>query len=297
MQLAYQLWDVFTKKAFAGNPLAVVPNAVKLTDAQMQGIAKEFNLSETSFLFPSKNADAKARYFTPTRELPMAGHPSVGSVYALHQLGEITDEVMVTLELKAGVTRMGLERSGDKLKRVWMNQGTPELVKTCGDAALFAEALGLEKGDFADLPAQIVSAGNPFLMIPVTSLDALADIKLNLPALERALDGQESVGVFVFTNEVRGVDVRCRMFGAAVGVSEDPATGSAHGPLGWYLAEHSQLRFSEGRASFISHQGVEMGRPSEILVSLEQVANNGEEGVGVYVGGSAVLVGEGALYL
>ena len=293
MQLAYQLWDVFTKKPLAGNPLAVVPDAAKLTDTQMQGIAREFNLSETSFLFPSKKADAKARYFTPTRELPMAGHPSVGSVYALHQLGEITDEVMLTLELKAGVTHMGLERSGDKLKRVWMNQGTPELVKTCGDADLFAEALGLEKDDFANLPAQIVSAGNPFLIVPVTSLDALANVKLNVTALERALESQNSVGVFVFTSEVRGVDVRCRMFGAAVGVAEDPATGSAHGPLGWYLAEHEQLRFSEGRASFISHQGVEMVRPSEILVTLKR----GEAGAEVYVGGSAVLVGEGTLYL
>ncbi len=293
MQLAYQLWDVFTKKALAGNPLAVVPDAAILTDAQMQGIAKEFNLSETSFLLPSKKASARARYFTPTRELPVAGHPSVGSVYALHQLGRITDEVMVTLELKAGVARMGLERSGDKLKRVWMNQGTPELVKTCGDSNQFAEALGLDKDDFSDLPAQIVSAGNPFLIVPVTSLDALANIKLNSLALERALNGQESVGAFVFTSEVRGVDVRCRMFGAAVGVSEDPATGSAHGPLGWYLAEHEQLRFSEDRASFVSHQGVEMGRPSEVLVTLKR----DEEGVEVYVGGSAVLVGEGALYL
>ncbi len=293
MQLAYQLWDVFTKKPLAGNPLAVVPDAAKLRDAQMQRIAKEFNLSETSFLLPSKKADARARYFTPTRELPMAGHPSVGSVYALHQLGEIRDEVMVGLELNTGVVRMGLERSGDKLKRVWMNQGVPELIETYSDATIFAEALGLDRDDFSALPVQIVSAGNPFLIISVTSLDALAQVKLNSSALKRALGEQESVGAFVFTSEVRGVDVRCRMFGVAVGVAEDPATGSAHGPLGWYLAEHNQLRFSDDRASFISHQGVEMGRPSEVLVTLKQH----EEGVEVYVGGSAVLVGEGALYL
>ena len=293
MQLAYQLWDVFTKKSLTGNPLAVVPDAAKLTDMQMQAVAKEFNLSETSFLLPSKKADVRARYFTPTRELPVAGHPSVGSVYALHQLGRITDEVMLSLELKAGVARMGLERSGGKLKRVWMNQGTPKLVKTYGDPSQFSEALGLAKADFSDLPAQVVSAGNPFLIVPVTSLDALAEVKLSVSALEQVLGDQRSVGTFVFTNEVRGVDVRCRMFGAAVGVSEDPATGSAHGPLGWYLAEHDQLRFSDGRASFISHQGVEMGRPSEVLVTLKC----GEEGVEVYVGGSAVLVGEGALYL
>ena len=293
MQLAYQLWDVFTKKALAGNPLAVVPNAAKLTDVQMQQIAKEFNLSETSFLLPSKKADAKARYFTPTRELPMAGHPSVGSVYALHQLGQITDEVMMGLELPAGVVRMGLERSGDKLKRVWMNQGIPKLVATYEHPDLFAEALGLDKDDFTDLPTQIVSAGNPFLIVSVTSLDALAQVKLNASAFKRALGEQESVGAFIFTDEVRGVDVRCRMFGAAVGVAEDPATGSAHGPLGWYLAEHDQLRFSDGRASLISHQGVEMGRPSEVLVTLERH----DEGVEVYVGGSAVMVGEGALYL
>ena len=293
MQLAYQLWDVFTKKALAGNPLAVVPDAAKLTDTQMQSIAKEFNLSETSFLLPSKKADARARYFTPTRELPMAGHPSVGSVYALHQLGRVTDEVMMTLELPSGVVRMGLERSGDKLKRVWMNQGKPELVKTYESPGLFAKMLGLDKKDLSDLPAQIVSAGNPFLIIGLISLDALANAQLDVKELKSVLGDQESVGVLVFTNEVRGVDIRCRMFGAAVGVTEDPATGSAHGPLGWYLSEHKQLRFSEDRASFISHQGVEMGRPSELLVTLERR----DEGVEVYVGGSAVMVGEGALYL
>ena len=292
MQLAYQLWDVFTKKPLAGNPLAVVPDAANLTDIQMQQIAREFNLSETSFLLPSEEADARARYFTPTRELPMAGHPSVGSVYALHQLGRITDEMM-RLELNIGVVSMGLEQSGDKLKRVWMNQGVSKLVETYSDATVFAEALGLEKDDFKALPAQIVSAGNPFLIVCVTSLDALAQVKLNASAFRRVLGEREGVGAFVFTNEVRGVDVRCRMLGEEVGVVEDPATGSAHGPLGWYLAEHDQLRFSEDRASFVSHQGVEMGRPSEVLVTLKRL----EEGAEVYVGGSAVRVGEGTLYL
>ena len=295
--LAYQLWDVFTKKALAGNPLAVVSDASKLTDTQMQQIAREFNLSETSFLLPPKKADVRARYFTPTRELPTAGHPSVGSVYALHHSGRVKDEVMVRLELNIGTVRMGLERSGDKLKRVWMNQGVPKLLETYADATVFAEALGLEREDFSDLPAQIVSAGNPFLIVSLTSLEALARAKLDVTALERALEEQESVGVLVFTNEVRGVDVRCRMFGSAVGVAEDPATGSAHGPLGWYLAEHNQLRFADDRASFVSHQGVEMGRPSELLVTLERRTDGDNMGVEVYVGGTAVLVGEGALYL
>ena len=295
--LAYQLWDVFTKKALAGNPLAVVPDASKLTDTQMQQVAKEFNLSETSFLLPSKKADVRARYFTPTRELPTAGHPSVGSVYALYHSGRVKDEVMVKLELNIGTVRMGLERSGDKLKRVWMNQGVPKLLETYADATVFAEALGLEREDFSDLPAQIVSAGNPFLIMSVTSLDALAKVALNPIAFRRVLKDQESVGAFVFTNEVRGVDVRCRMFGAAVGVAEDPATGSAHGPLGWYLAEHDQLRLADDRASFVSHQGVEMGRPSELFVTLERRTDGDNMGVEVYVGGAAVLVGEGTLYL
>ena len=136
--LPYELWDVFTAEPFSGNPLAVVPDASGLSDEQMQRIANEFNLSETSFVLPSGTADVRARYFTPARELPMAGHPSVGTVYALEAKGAFKGKGEVTLELAVGPVTMTLERDGESLTRVWMDQGVPQLSETYDRAAVAA---------------------------------------------------------------------------------------------------------------------------------------------------------------
>ena len=291
--LAYELWDVFTTEPFSGNPLAVIPNADGLSDAQLQRVANEFNLSETSFVFPSENAASgiRARYFTPTQELPMAGHPSVGTVFALDKLGKFTGQAEVTLMLNVGPVQMTLERRGDKLKRVWMNQGIPELLEIF-DKVKVAAALGLSEGELEpDLPVQLGSAGNPFLLVPVVSLDALARAQVSLPELAELLRGEHRA-VFAFTRHTPESDIRARMLGAALGVYEDPATGSAHGPLGAYLAAHTDILPGD-KAEFVSHQGVEMGRKSELFVRLERTAS----GVQVSVGGAAVKVGEGQLFL
>ena len=318
-KLAYELWDVFTTEPFYGNPLAVVPDAGGLSDAQMQRVANEFNLSETSFVLPSEsavktavNAAVRARYFTPTQELPMAGHPSVGTVFALANRGNFTAQDEVTLTLNVGPVQMTLERQGDELKRVWMNQGVPELSETF-DRAQVAAALGLSEGELEpDLPVQLGSAGNPFLLVPVRSLDALARAQVSLPELAELLRGEHRA-VFAFTRHTSESDVRARMLtakvteqktdeavpnirarmlGAALGVYEDPATGSAHGPLGAYLAAHTDILPGD-KGEFISHQGVEMGRRSELFVRLERT----NSGVQVSVGGAAVKVGEGQLFL
>ena len=292
MKLAYEIWDVFTNKPLQGNPLALIPDASQLSDAQMQAIAKEFNLSETSFILPSEKADMKARYFTPSRELPMAGHPTIGTVFALHRQGKIKGESF-RLELPAGVFEIGLEHDGTKLTRAWMNQGIPKIISEITDKSLVAKALNLAEADIMDLPIQFVSAGNPFLIVPLVSLDALARASLKPRAFE-SVEGLHVVGVFAFTTATENVKVRGRMFaGEGVGVSEDPATGSAHGPLGWYLATHGLLEFQNDTAEFISHQGVEMGRPSELHVRVTKTEND----FSVSVGGHAVLVGEGTLYL
>ena len=310
--LAYELWDVFTTEPFYGNPLAVVPDASGLSDAQLQRIANEFNLSETSFVFPAEAADIRARYFTPTQELPMAGHPSVGTVFALANQGKFAGQGEVTLKLNVGPVQMTLERDGDILKRVWMNQGVPELSETF-DKAQVAAALGLSEGELEpDLPVQLGSAGNPFLLVPVVSLDVLARAQVSLPELSKLLRGEHRA-VFAFTHHTSESDVRARMLtakvteqktdkavpnirarmlGAALGVYEDPATGSAHGPLGAYLAAYTDILHGD-RAEFVSHQGVEMGRKSELFVRL----NRTEKGVQVSVGGAAVKVGEGQLFL
>ena len=328
--LPYELWDVFTTEPFYGNPLAVVPDAGGLSDAQLQRIANEFNLSETSFVLPSENAvktavnatvktavntavnaAVRARYFTPTQELPIAGHPSVGTVFALADRGKFTAQDEVTLTLNIGPVQMTLEREGDTLKRVWMNQGVPELLETF-DKAQVASALGLGEEELEPhLPVQLGSAGNPFLLVPVVSLDALARAQVSLPKLAELLRGEHRA-VFAFTRRTSESDVRARMLtakteqktdkavpnirarmlGAALGVYEDPATGSAHGPLGAYLAAHTDI-LPGNEAEFVSHQGVEMGRKSELFVRLERTAS----GVQVSVGGAAVKVGEGQLFL
>jgi len=300
----YELWDVFTGEPFAGNPLAVVPDARGLTDAQMQRIANEFNLSETSFVLPSEGAEAAgvcARYFTPAQELPMAGHPSVGTVFALEKAGAFAGKDRVTLTLNIGPVEMTLEREGvtgrdgGTLKRVWMNQGVPELLDVF-DKAEVARALGLDERDLeADLPAQLGSAGNPFLLVPVVSLDALARVQVSLTATTQMLHGDHR-GVLIFTRNAPEADVRARMFGVTNRLYEDPATGSAHGPLGAYLAAHTDILQDKTKgdsAEFVSHQGVEMGRKSELFVRLERVA----AGVQVSVSGAAVQVGAGELFL
>lgn len=291
--LKYELWDVFTTEPFFGNPLAVVPDATGLSDAQMQRVANEFNLSETSFVLPPESSDAgtRARYFTPTQELPMAGHPSVGTVFALDKQGELAGRAEMTLMLNVGPVQMTLEREDNTLNRVWMNQGVPKLLETL-DKAQVAAALGLSEGDLEPtLPVQLGSAGNPFLLVPVVSLDALAQAQVSPPKLSQLLPNDRSV-VFVFTRNAPESDVRARMLGAALGVYEDPATGSAHGPLGAYLAAHTDILQGD-EAEFVSHQGVEMGRKSELFVRLKRT----EKGVQVSVGGAAVKVGEGQLFL
>jgi trans-2,3-dihydro-3-hydroxyanthranilate isomerase len=290
MKLPYEIWDVFTHKPLQGNPLALIPDASQLSDVQMQAIAKEFNLSETSFILPSEKADMKARYFTPSRELPMAGHPTIGTVFALHRHGKIKGESF-RLELPAGVFEIGLEHEGTRLARAWMNQGIPKLISEVEDNMVVARALNLATTDLVELPIQLVSVGNPFLVVPVTSLGALAKIKVN-PQVFESINMNR---VFVFTFATQENDqVRSRMFAVEPsGVYEDPATGSAHGPLGWYMATHGMLEFQNNTAQFISHQGVEMGRPSELHVRMTKVEND----FSVSVGGHAVLLGEGTLYL
>ena len=291
--LKYELWDVFTTEPFYGNPLAVVPDATGLSDAQMQRVANEFNLSETSFVLPLERTGVgtRARYFTPTRELPMAGHPSVGTVFALDKSGVLSGKNEVTLTLNIGPVQMTLERDGDTLKRVWMNQGVPELLETF-DKVQVAAALGLNERDLEPtLPVQLGSAGNPFLLVPVVSLGALARVQVSLAELFRLLpDGFRSV--FVFTRNASEADLRARMFSLTTSTDEDPATGSAHGPLGAYLAAHTDILQGD-EAEFVSHQGVEMGRKSELFVRLKRLT----EGVEVSVGGAAVKVGEGQLFL
>ncbi len=292
MEVKYQIWDVFTNKIFTGNPLAIIPDASQLSDKQMQSIAKEFNLSETSFILNKEKADFRARYFTPTREVPMAGHPTIGTIYSLWDSGQI-DVDEIGLELNAGVFPIKLDYQNNKLQRVWMNQGIPKIIATCHNKQAIAKALGLSEIDIvADLPIQVVSAGLEFLLVPLKSLPALAKANLKIDLLPDVL-AKDHRAVFAFTLDAPESELRGRMFAEAFGVIEDPATGSAHGPLGFYMATNNLLKFQNGVARFTSHQGVEMGRASQIELKVSKQ----KAGFEVKIAGQAVKIAEGKLFL
>lgn len=290
--IPYEIWDVFTHRALGGNPLAVLPEAGELDARSMQALAQEFNLSETAFIQPSRVADVRARYFTPTRELPMAGHPTIGTAFSLAAAGRLHGE-RASLELGIGVVDLRLEWRQGRLVRAWMDQGRPERLAVVDERAGVARALGLEPSDLEpSLPLWVVSAGVPYLLAPLRDRDALARCRLDLDAVAPFVPVDHRA-VLAFTLDAEDALVRCRMFGEALGMIEDPATGSAHGPLGAYLAMNGVIDATAAPVERLSRQGVEMGRPSEIRLRVRM--EQGEPAV--EVGGEAVRLGRGELAL
>ncbi len=290
-RLPYEIWDVFTRRALGGNPLAILTDADDLDASTMQALAQEFNLSETAFLQASRVADARARYFTPARELPMAGHPTIGVAFALASAGRLRGE-RASVELGVGVVGLRLEWQEGRLARAWMDQGTPQRLGELEDRAGVARALGLEQRELEpSLPLWVMSAGVPFLLVPLRDRRALARCHLDLAAVAPFVP-PEHRAVLAFTLDAEDAQVRARMFGEALGVVEDPATGSAHGPLGAYLAMNGVIDAVDP-VEVLSRQGVEMGRPSEIRLRVR--LERGEPAV--EVGGEAVRLGQGQLEL
>jgi trans-2,3-dihydro-3-hydroxyanthranilate isomerase len=275
----FKIADVFTDRALAGNQLAVVLEAEGLDASAMQAIAREFNFSETTFVTPSNEpgCDWRVRIFTPVYELPMAGHPTVGTAVVLREEGIV--EARVVFELGVGPTPV--EFGADGL--AWMTQPEARFLATVGDRALVAAALSLLPDDIRDdLPLQVVSSGNPFLIVPIVSMEALGRMKANMELWDQATASMERGGVYGFAETGKG-RLRSRMFAPALGVAEDPATGSAAGPVGAYLARHL------GVTSLLIEQGVEMGRPSVLHVDASAARPR--------VGGRAVIVASGELQL
>lgn len=294
--------DVFTDRTFGGNQLAVFPQADGLTDGEMQAIAAEMNFSETTFVLPASEARAlcRVRIFTPGAELPFAGHPVVGTTFALAHLGLIRagDTSPVYLQLGVGTLPVDVLFDEQTLSFAWMHQPVPRFAPWRGDLARLVASVGLSKADIAgDLPIEHGSAGVPFLYVPLRSLEALNRARPgpNLPAL---LSVPEShVGIYLFTLDtgMESVGARSRMFAPEMGIVEDAATGAAAGPLGVYLVRHGKLASDErGEARVRVEQGVEMGRPSRIEVAVE---SGGDTVRDVRVGGEALVVAEGELIL
>ena len=302
MKRPYLHLDVFTDEAFSGNQLAVFTEAEGLDSGRMQRIANEMAFAETTFVFPSESPemDARVRIFTPSRELPMAGHPTIGTTFALAATGHVpAGAAKVTLGLGVGPTPVFLEWTSGRLTFAWMRQPLPVFGFVAGHIDKLARALGVEEQDIRDteLPVQQVSSGVPFLFVPMTTRSAVNRAAVDRAALRAFFDanGQPEHPVFVFSRE-RGEDdatAFSRMFAPLFGVPEDPATGGASGPLGAYLLIKGAVTPEEA-ARMVSLQGVAMGRPSRIAISVS--TRNGEIS-DVKVGGACVSLGSGFLDL
>lgn len=301
--------DVFTDKAFTGNPLAVFPEADEITDDQMMQIAREMNLSETVFvLTPNGNDDRvvrKLRIFTPTREIPFAGHPIVGTWNGLAREGVVplpeggNGWQHIYHEVGIGVLPVAIEFKDGQPVQVEMTQGQFHILNEMDDAheqAELARALGLAREDLDEtLPIQVISTGLTCLAVPIRSLADLRDIKVNSSLLADIYSRRDGTGCLAFTRETVEVGparAHARFFAPADNISEDPATGSACGALGGYLIHHGGLNVEpqDGRYQFVIEQGDFIHRPSRIGLNVKGEKGKIEE---VKVRGSSMLVAKG----
>jgi len=268
----------------------------------MQSVAKEMNFAETTFVLPPEQSDTdvRMRIFTPADELPMAGHPTIGSTFALARAGVIAPgRQQFVFGLGVGPVPVTMTWNGEDLSFAWMTQLNPTFSDPIADREAAAAAVSLDRSALASdaLPVQVISCGVPFLFLPLATRRAVDAASASPSALTALLKstGTGAHGVFLFTSE-RGSDeatVYSRMFAPDLGVAEDPATGSASGPLGCYLVRYGIV--AADRASrMLSLQGVKMGRPSHVHISIGARNGNIES---VRVGGESVLAGEGILYI
>lgn len=302
MRYRFLTTDVFTDRIFGGNPLAVFPDGQGLSTEQMQRTARELNLSETVFVLPPENPDhtRRLRIFTPGAELPFAGHPTVGTAIVLASIGEVPmqgAETRIVFEEGVGPVPVLIRAEGGVPVFAQLSAAKlPEAGPPAPTTAEIAELLSIDPGDIlaGDDAPENVSAGVPFLFIPVRDRAVLARCRMRLDRWDALLAGHPGVppGLYVFSRapELPGSHFRARMFGPGVGIPEDPATGGAVAAFGGYVGARAPER--DGTLRFAIEQGFEMGRPS--LLHLEVDKRDG--GItAVRVGGGAVLVSEGTM--
>jgi trans-2,3-dihydro-3-hydroxyanthranilate isomerase len=298
VSLRYLHYDVFTRDALAGNQLAVFLDGSGLVAATMQAVAREMNFSESSFILPAEreDTDRRMRIFTPAVEMPMAGHPTIGSTFALAHAGIISPgSRQFVFGLNVGPVPVDLEWSGARLRFAWMTQARPAYGRIV-DGGAVASAIGLGMHDLLpNRPVQTVSCGVEYLIVPLRDASCVHRASPDRGALKRLASAiGVDVGLYLFAPSAAGnATLESRMFAPGLGVLEDPATGSAAGPLGCYVVRHGLVTGSDAQRIVIS-QGVAMGRPSRIHVAITGAL---AAITGVKVGGEAVLVGEGELIL
>jgi trans-2,3-dihydro-3-hydroxyanthranilate isomerase len=279
--------DVFTDTPYSGNQLAVFPDPEQLTQSHMQKLANEINYSETTFIIESNDPsyDFHVRIFSPQCEMPFAGHPILGTAYAIQHVLKRWDEARGTMRLKTQVGVIPVEIVDEV---IWMQQNQPEFFADPADRQKVADLVGLSPDDLMDdLHVEEVSTGNRMMIIPVKKLDAVRRAEGNVLLLKQFF-GERNAGPYLFTFETTRPEakVHTRFFAPHLGIIEDAATGSAAGPLTAYLLKHNV--FGE-RFEIINEQGVEMNRPSQIHMNGEK---HGDQYV-VKIGGKCVFVGTG----
>jgi trans-2,3-dihydro-3-hydroxyanthranilate isomerase len=296
MGYRYYICDVFTDTRFGGNQLAVFPEADGLSDQQMQQVAREFNFSETTFVFPPESGHTRrVRIFTPTAEIPFAGHPNIGTAFALAEaaeFGEIEGSIEVTFEEKAGLVPISIhKREG---KPIWCELAAPESLSLGKNisAESLAAAVSLAPEDVVTtthLP-QVASVGLPFLVAELEDRAALGRARPNVDGLEALAAQGVPTAVHLYTQTGDEFDIRARMFAPLGGTPEDPATGSANCALVGLLSHYEVA--SNGSFHWRIGQGVEMGRPSVLEARTEK---REEVVVATWIGGFCVMTSEGSI--
>ena len=299
MKYRFHIVDVFTDTRFGGNQLAVLPEAQGLSTEQMQKIAREFNFSESTFVLPATDAvnTRQVRIFTPTSELPFAGHPNVGTAFVLAACGALDADrrlLEVRFEERAGVVPISIRFEGGQPLSCELTAPEALTVSQSVSAELAAAGLRLPVDDIVTSTHEpvVVSVGLAFLLVEVASLEALGRAAADEPALAPIFERSGSTGVHVYTQDTYGLpwDLQARMFAPADGVPEDPATGSANCALAALLSQHDET--TDGTVNWSIAQGIEMGRPSLLEARVDK--SNGQLGA-IRIGGQCVMVADGTI--
>jgi PhzF family phenazine biosynthesis protein len=291
--------DVFTRTPLCGNPAAVVMDARGLNVQEMQAIAREMNLSETTFVLPatSSESDYRLRIFTPRSELPFAGHPTIATVHAIIEEGRLFNgrvPSLVRQECGIGIVTIGLETHAGGL--IFMvTQAEPQWTPVDLERQHGADMIWCRDDDFSTgVPWEIVSTGVPWLIIPLRTLRAVKTLKPNMGLVEKTCAVMKAAGVTVFSLEAEraGYAVHVRSFAPGLGVPEDPVCGTGNGAVAAYMAKHALM--SGEKLEYLAEQGLEIQRPGTVVVKAEREKNGKWK---IQVGGQAVTVLEGEIQI
>ncbi|HEY9822638.1 MAG TPA: PhzF family phenazine biosynthesis protein [Candidatus Sericytochromatia bacterium] len=290
-KMTFYIVDVFAVEKYTGNQLAIFTDASTLSEEQMQQLAKEMNYSETTFITSTDLQDGgyDVRIFTPNKELPFAGHPTLGTAYIIQQAIINQPVETVKLNLKVGQIPVTWHNTDDMGEVLWMRQKPPTFHQIF-EASALAPVLSLDMNEIdARFPIQEVSTGIPFIIVPLKTHESLKRIRVNREKYFELVENTESKEILVFCPETYASenDLSVRVFAEYLGIPEDPATGSANGCLAGYLVEHSY--FGEKPVDVRVEQGYEIGRPSLLLLK----AQRNEDTIEVLVGGKVVMVAKG----